>query len=407
MIYETNFLFDDQIKMSSIILGCKFNISFKKNKELFFACETILAFLESFFATSLSDLSPSTEEVNIELHQNLELVSPEYEYGGSSSQYKVSLNTFDYNSQSSDRMRNFMLEFTGVILSRNFMMRNSKDYLETLFAKEEVHERLSIIFEHRNFSTNILGDNPSLFLEDWLTAKSFKEYEPNRNGPLPIKSYRTTKQKDIKYDLERVPHNKRKVFSIIDVPQWDKANWIGFGFFADNSGLGVFLAFENETEGKKIFDGWINKFGKIDQEEQIKITIIKGVDSRNPYWYRVHVCSNIQDSHFESGNLFTLASRYHELNATKPDNLENLLVGYKHFKKFRLCLAKMVDKKTGHIIPYYETAIIKKELHIRNAWEIGENDMDMVVIKSGDLPIIPSEVNNAPVLDLLKKKKSK
>jgi hypothetical protein len=276
-----------------------------------------------------------------------------------------------------------------------------------LFAKEEVHERLSIIFEHRNFSTNILGDNPSLFLEDWLTAKSFKEYEPNRNGPLPIKSYRTTKQKDIKYDLERVPHNKRKVFSIIDVPQWDKANWIGFGFFADNSGLGVFLAFENETEGKKIFDGWINKFGKIDQEEQIKITIIKGVDSRNPYWYRVHVCSNIQDSHFESGNLFTLASRYHELNATKPDNLENLLVGYKHFKKFRLCLAKMVDKKTGHIIPYYETAIIKKELHIRNAWEIGENDMDMVVIKSGDLPIIPSEVNNAPVLDLLKKKKSK
>ena len=67
----------------------------------------------------------------------------------------------------------------------------------------------------------------------------------------------------------------------------------------------------------------------------------------------------------------------------------------------------MVDKKTGHIIPYYETAIVKKELHIRNAWEIGENDLDMVVMKSTDLPIIPSEVKNAPVLDLLKKKKSK
>ena len=407
MIYQTNFLLENQIKISSIILGCKFNISFEKSKELLFACETILAFLESFFATSLSDLSPSTEEVNIELHKNLELVSPKHEYGESSSQYKVSLNTFDFNSQSSDGIRNFMLEFTGIILSRNFMMHNSKDYLETLFAKEEVHERLSIIFEHRNFITNILGDNPSLFLEDWLTAKSFKEYKPNRNEPLPIKLRRTTKQKDKKYDLERVPHNKRKVFSIIDVPHWDKASWTGFGFFADNFGLGVFLAFENETEGKKIFDGWINRFGKIDEDEQIKITIIKGVDRRNPYWYRVHICSNIQESQFGSGDLFTSASRYHELNATKPNNLENLLAGYKHYKRYRLCLAKMVDKKTGHIIPYYETAIYKKELHIRNAWEIGENDMDMVVIKSGDLPIIPSEVDNAPVLDLLKKKQSK
>jgi len=98
---------------------------------------------------------------------------------------------------------------------------------------------------------------------------------------------------DKKLNPNRVGHDKRQVLSIIDKNLWDKAKWKGFGFFKDLSGMGIFIVYENEETGKKIFDDWINRVGKEDKDELIKITIVKGVDKKNPFWYRVHISYNI------------------------------------------------------------------------------------------------------------------
>ena len=409
IIHETNFLSGSEIKISSIILGCKFNIKFKKDNELLLASETFLAFFESFLATSLTDVCPNTESINIKLIKNPNVEFINFSNKESSSEYIVEINEFNFSQKSNDGIWNSMLEFASNLLATNFVMQDPKKYLEKLFAKEEIHERLSLIFEHRNFTVNILGDKSKYFFGDWVDNTSLKEYPFKRKKPISfdLKEQEVkTENNETKFDPSNVAHNKRTVFSIIDTTVWDKAKWKGFGFFGDSSGLGIFLAYEDENAGKKIFDNWIKKVGKVDKDEQIKITIIKGVDKANPFWYRVHISSNIGDKEFKSGNLFISASRFHEMNANSSTNLVNLINGYKTIKQYRLCPAKIIDIKTGKIEPYFDKAILKKELHIKNAWEIGEHDLDNVVIKKGDSPIIPKSEKDAPVLKVLQSKNS-
>ena len=71
-------------------------------------------------------------------------------------------------------------------------------------------------------------------------------------------------------------------------------------------------------------------------------------------------------------------------------------------KQYRLCPAKIIDN--GKIEPYFDRAILKRTLYIKNAWEIGEHDLDRDVIKKNDSPIIPNDISDVPVLKLLKKK---
>ena len=132
----------------------------------------------------------------------------------------------------------------------------------------------------------------------------------------------------------------------------------------------------------------------------IRIAIIKGVNKNNPYWYRVHICKNIKTT--QTNSFISSVSRIHEMNANNPDNLENLIRGYNYFKKYYLCPA--VINKDGKIKLRRDKCIQKKELLIREAWEIGIDDLDSVVIKRGDKPIIPQKEKNAPILELLKKK---
>ncbi len=43
-----------------------------------------------------------------------------------------------------------MIEFAVDILVKNFIIDDAKEHFIKLFEKEEVHERLSLVFGHRN-----------------------------------------------------------------------------------------------------------------------------------------------------------------------------------------------------------------------------------------------------------------
>jgi preprotein translocase subunit SecA len=46
--------------------------------------------------------------------------------------------------------------------------------------------------------------------------------------------------------------------------------------------------------------------------------------------------------------------------------------------------------------------LAKRELHVREAWEIGRHDPDSVAIQEDDTPIIPAGQGNAPAIELLR-----
>lgn len=407
MIFETNFLKDDKLHLSTKILGCEFNLHFKEDKDLLFVAEGLLAFFESFLATSLIDVYPNTEEISIELIENREIQYLLFDIKNSYNEYLLQVNSLNYENGSRNDIWSLLLKFTAQILARHFFINNTKEYLTNLFEKEELNERLSLIFEHKKFTINVLGENPKLFFRDWIKNKNIRTFPQKRANPLVLKNDRTRFKQNGNVNNEpfnpnQVGHDKRKVFSIINDELWNAATWKGFGFFADVQGLGIFIAYENGEAGKKIFDNWITKFGKEDKNEQIKITIIKGVDKNNPFWYRVHISSNVDTDLLTEGNVFVSASRFHEMNAENPTNITNLINGYNYYKRFRLCPAKITS--SGELEPYLDKAILKQNLFVKNAWEINRLDLDSAAIKKDDKPIIPNEIKNAPILEVIKMK---
>ena len=343
MLYETNFLANNEIQLKSKILGCTFIFFFEKDVELLLAAETFAAFFESFLATSLTNVFPNTESISLKLvkntNENLFLFSNKE----SSSEYQIEINKFNFTRESKESLWMKMLEFASQILATNFFIDKPLTHLENLFKKEELHERLTFIFEHRNFTINVLGNKPKLFFEDWTKSNSIKRYLSKRNNPISftIKEDESINKEKGEFDLNKIGHNQRSVSSIIDTNLWENAEWQGFGFFIDSYGLGVFIGYKNGSFGKKIFDNWIKRFGKEDKDEKIKLTIIKGVDKNNPYWYRVHIGLDIKKDILKSGDIILSTARFHEMNANSPDNLNNLINAYNRFKLFIFCPAEM------------------------------------------------------------------
>lgn len=261
--------------------------------------------------------------------------------------------------------------------------------------------REALIYEHRNFSTNIFTENGKFFMEDWIN-NSTKKYELVRDvTPITLTKKQSKKSEKGKPNFENISHKNIKSISNIDNQLWDQANWKGFGFFRTQEiFFGLLLAFENVEAGKKIFEKWIRTFGKTDQQDNIKITIIQGVNKENPHWYRVVISKKNKDEDFEEGGFVITSSRMLDITPKDGNNLKNILFSHQYFKKY-IIVPAMYNLKM-EIIPFIELGILKNDLTIKNAWEIGVHDFDRVAIRKGDNPVIPDNIENPPILELIK-----
>ncbi|WP_299323435.1 hypothetical protein [uncultured Maribacter sp.] len=404
MAFETNFLNKNEISSYTRILGIKFIINSKDDIQLLILGETIFAYLESFLATAFEDAFPLSEKITLNI--KYEKLDKFFEIKHDSKNlFDLFINqNYEYTSKDIPEL---MDELIPLIIGSNYLFKDYKEFFENLYKNDEVHERLTLIVEHKNFLTNTLTSNPKFFLKNWVK-------ESNRDFPLkrisnPIEISISNLDKDEnnkeKPDFNSATHKNMTAETIIDTYLWDKATWRAFGFVAmpQPNPFGIMLTFENEEAGKKIFENWIKEYGKIDKEETISISIIKGIRKDKPYWYKVLVSKNIKKNKIKDGGFVTLSNRFHRMEPTNSTNLDNLINGYKHFNKY-LLIPAYVDKDFN-IKPFPELGILKTKLKFINAWEIGIHDPESMVITEDDKPIIPANTENAPILELLKEKR--
>lgn len=409
ILYDTNYMSVEKLSLYSNILGCQFQINFSKNIEMLLVSETLLAYLESFVGTSLSNIHAHREKIIINVFNNTEKTNIYFTYDEDTYEYNFYIKSFNTQEKGHSFVWNKMIEFTVDILFKNFIINDAENHFKKLFEKDEVHERLSLIFGHRNCVLNILGDSPKLFLDDWINYYKPKQYNMKRKEPISFtyeKAQNENHKKYTKEDMEKISHNKIKTHTIINKALWDKAKWRGVGFaLHPEDGLYMLLAFDNIEYGKKIFNEWLQDFGSLDKEDVINITIIKGIDKKEPFAYKVMISKNEKSvkSTIADG-IAQILTRFHKMDAKTPDNLNNLIFGFNHFKKYKLIPAYINEK--GAIEPIFDRAIIKTSLVIKDAWEVGENDLERSVIQKNDNPIIPDEhKDNAPILAILKANK--
>ncbi|HAF27762.1 MAG TPA: hypothetical protein DCG75_01830 [Bacteroidales bacterium] len=408
MVYETNFLSEKEIIIKSKILGCTFKYVMQADIELLLAAEGFAAFFENYLSTSITKLLAKTEEIEIRLERNTELKIFNFTMDELGSKFHIKINKYSHSEESFHGFQLKMVELVSRVLANNFITNDLEGYLENLYKNEELNERLIFVYEHRNFTINILGDNPKILFDNWSKGK--KEYK-NKGSELikfRIKENQNEENKVNFNEFKQSRHDESKVVSIIQDKLWDEAKWNGFGvFYAPEAGYGIFLSFKNGEPGKSIFNNWINRFGKEDKNNIIKITIVKGVKRKNPYWYKVLITANLEALKLEAKErYFSVTNRVHQITPNNPDNMYRIEQIIKSKTKFLFCPAQMtVDGKD--IEPFFEKGIIKSEIEIKNAWELGLNDPASVVIIDDDDPIIPIDVKNAPVLEILKKRKNK
>lgn len=405
--YKTNFLNTKEVYIESQILGIQVKVIFNQNSQLLIIAENILAYFESFLATSFEEAFPISENIKIyidykEMNDNfkLEVINKKH--------FKIYLkNSIIYNGEN---FKNLADEILPQILGGNYLFKDIKEFLNNLFEKDEVHERLSIILEHHNFLTNVLTNKPKFFLQDWMNNNVSEFNLLRTESPISInkelQKLPKNDEKGEKPNFKNITHKKIKAETIINTELWDNAKWKAFGFFSSYEiPFGLILLFENIDYGKKIFYKWTDKYGKVDNNEEISITIIKGIDKKNPYWYKVFINKKIDKSTMTDGQFISLLFRFHRMEPQNNTNLDNLVNGYNIYKKFILVPA-YIDSNF-QIIPIIELGILKTELTIKNAWEIGIHDFEKVVITKDDDPIIPDNITHAPILEVLKEKNIK
>jgi hypothetical protein len=297
-----------------------------------------------------------------------------------------------------------MVDFSSRIIANNFFSNDILGHFDNLFKHEELHERLSFVFEHRNFTKSILGDSPKLFFKDWSNDKKTFKLRGNEIVKFKIDEKQKNNSELSSRSFAESRHDENKVISIIQNILWEKAKWKGFGpFSAPNVGFGIFLAFENGNAGKSIFEEWIKRFGKEDKDDIIKLTIIKGVNKKNPFWYKVHITANIHSQSFSNKERYiAVAARFHQMTPTNSENIQKIEQLIRSKSKFLFCPGEL-SKDGKDVEPYFDYAIIKSTIEIINAWELSLNDPACVVIQKDDDPMIPPGIKNAPILEIIKK----
>ncbi len=414
----------DIIKLKSNVLGLNLVAHVDANHTSILIAESIFGALEAFLATSLTGgIMPYKQNAKVaikivgELEEKFEIKlikdSDEYELE------VIHKEEFALTSADSiKKFRDLIWNFIAHILPKIALFDDSDNYFRRLAEEEKVFSRSLIFSDIMTLSENVFG---SL---DWIDLSKVSEsieksaYQLKRTNQWKPKEDKSKSKGPLKRgegeapeyiaNTENFRHDERKVFSLIDTPVWDSAQWCGVFFMVYPPGQFppcIGLLFKMEDSARKIFKGWLDRLGKGDEKEALRISIITGIDKNNPAHYRVHIGTNINayEKTGEQGQ-FLMVSR---INTMTPDSKQNLNIFLEAYEKYGVyCLLPAVMRK-DQVEPkeIRDMYLLKKSLTIKPAWQIEMNDDDLVVLKVDDEPVIPEDVDDAPVLKTLEWKR--
>ena len=77
----------------------------------------------------------------------------------------------------------------------------------------------------------------------------------------------------------------------------------------------------------------------------------------------------------------------------------------KNIKDYKISILPMIVYNNEEIKPLWKYEIILKNVTVKQAYEIGKDDLEAAAILDNDNPIIPPQIKNPPINELLELKK--
>ena len=133
---------------------------------------------------------------------------------------------------------------------------------------------------------------------------------------------------------------------------------------------------------------------------------MRGISVSNPHSYRIAFAANLDLAPGKETRFATMMARLNTMTPQSNENLEMFLSRFARLGRYLLAPAVMEGTPPRPEI-LFEYAIEKTEINVREAWQVGRHDLDMIAISDEDDPIIPNGEGKPPVAELLEWKRSR
>lgn len=213
-----------------------------------------------------------------------------------------------------------------------------------------------------------------------------KRYEPTPNRPQIERQHLPddeSKAKQVRPDGKPFVNDHRllTVRSVIDQHLWNQAGWSGAAYAQMDPRLPPVLAliFRNGNAAIRIFEQWRERFGQVDKDDEISITVVRHFSPKHPAHYGMVVTSKLPDIPRESH----MSSVIMRMLTVEPDNDVNLTNFLRSYEKADAYLLMPVFlSNSGQ--PHYQKqlSLVKRRFTVKTAAEVTENDMESAFLRS-------------------------
>jgi len=414
------------VTLSSNVLGCQITVDCWNKSPCLELAESALAAIEGLLATGLLDRMVAREptltiKVRLSDFAEAPFTFELRDYDGRP-HVDIRCRSFEPHTLSQDdqrRLKKRLFDFVVHVIARVFVMCEPEPLLTKLFRDELAPQRALDFTTSFVVVGNVLGNEPKTTLESWTggASKAFpltrekvwdgedRQQTPGLNGgKRPTLADPGVEPPDELADPSSTAHNQMQTISLIRETLWIEASWSGTVFATVSHNVlppVLALLFKNRMPAAKIFALWRSELGSRDDDNKLRVAIIRGVSKASPHAYRVVLGSDPVVSFTQSTITHAvMVARINTMEPSSSENLKRFLDSYEVCKSYILTFAFQVGQQ---ITIGRDNQLLKQQLVVREAWEVGPYDIDVVAIQEDDDPIVPDEQRNAPVLGTLKR----
>ena len=362
------------------VIGMRVVVHVSGSDSAILAAQTLLAVIDTLFATTIGlRIGSFVERFDIDLVESADVTAPSVDFDGKKMRatlhWPAGSTPADHLGENGTHSQ-FLLLSTLMLVATSVADRQ-KISLDKLFRQESLLERVSAAVASANSRIRAMNSQASR-LAEW-DELSLERFPPKPDRPVIVRVPESDPEEEkVSERYATGDHRAVEVRSILDIPQWERAGWIGVMLGLEHDLPIVGLHFEHREAGREIFERWRERFGARDAEGAIHVAILRELPGRPPSHYAVLLMPGVDPKDFEN-TLMSMPSRLKMLEPAVDTNLRFFLENYPAGGSY--ILVPSYVRANGEPELMMDLAILKHDLSIRKVADIGNSSLEIIGVQ--------------------------
>lgn len=380
--WRPEILNDDQAQvLVGSVLGVRIHVKHEPSEVSITVAEAIAGTVEAFLATAFEiKVFAHAERFDVTVFEadvDGFTVSVDAERMTLAVQWPAKL--FPWSPSASNDFIRMLVEVAVAIFSATCHVKNVLD-VSRLATSDAAMDRVAMIGSLSVSRQRIFGGVARLSVWDKYSPRRY-EAKPGRPTMHPIFPSREVVELGSERDPEDAKgpwlsdHRQVKVRSVIDVHLWDSAKWVGaaYGRFHPKDPPFLGLMFEDREAAIAIFQRWRDRFGAVDENEEIYIGILRRISAEHPTHYGMVMTSDVSVTPLDSSVAMMMA-RSLIMEPPSDVNLDRFLSSFESEGSYLLIPLVLAPGRSPE--PIRELSLVKRRLSTKVLSQVGEHDIE-------------------------------